>query len=50
MDRESKLNALLDKMKRVMSMFGEQIVERYGASLNVDYLEQRMIFPEQEQT
>ena len=31
-------------------MFGEIIVKRYEASLNVDYLEQPMIFPEKEKT
>ena len=50
MDREEKLNALWDKMTRVVNMFGEIIVKRYEASLNVDYLEQPMLFPDQDQT
>lgn len=49
-DRETKLNALLDRMTRVLNIFGEVIVKRYEASLNFDYLELPMLLREQEQT
>ena len=50
-DREAKLNSLSDRFTRVVNMFGEVMVKMYKANLNtnVDYLEQPMLLPEQEQ-
>ena len=51
MDREEKLDALLDRLNKMVNMFGEIIVKVYEANLktNVDHLEQPMLLPEQEQ-
>ena len=51
MDQESKLDALEDKLIKLVNRFGE-VVKMYEANLNAnfDYLEQPMHFPEQKQT
>ena len=52
MDREAKLDALWDRMARMMNILGEKMLEMYEANLNanIDYLEEPMLLPKQEKT
>ena len=48
-DRESKLNALLERMTKIMYILSK-ILDRHEADTDIDYLEQPMLSPNQTQT